>query len=318
MIAIGVGIDYSLLIVTRYRAALQRGLDPEAAVGEAVGTAGRSVVFAGATVMVSLLGMVVMSLPYLYGVAIGSALAVGVMVALSVTLLPAVLGFVGHHIDRLRVPFVKAEPRPAPHHWRSGGAGRSSTGRGGRRSPASCCSWCSAAPALSLRLGFPDAGNGPEVADQPPRLRHPHRRVRTGPQRRRCSSSPTSSAGGTLADVDALRSALAAVDGVDAVTPPAVNEAGDTAVLGVVPSTSPQDEATEALLRTVRDDVIPTTVAGTGIDALVGGLTASFLDQNRDHRRPAPAVHRRRRRAQLHPAAGRVPIGARRRQGRRS
>jgi RND superfamily putative drug exporter len=140
MIAIGVGIDYSLLIVTRYRAALQRGLDPEAAVGEAVGTAGRAVVFAGATVMVSLLGMIVMNLPYLYGVAIGSALAVGVMVALSVTLLPAVLGFVGHTstVSACRSP----RPTGPDVHWPSGGAGRSSTGRGGRRSPDSCCSSC--------------------------------------------------------------------------------------------------------------------------------------------------------------------------------
>ena len=277
MIAIGVGIDYSLLIVTRYRAALQRGLDPEAAVGEAVGTAGRAVVFAGATVMVSLLGMIVMNLPYLYGVAIGSALAVGVMVALSVTLLPAVLGFVGHHIDRLRVPFVKAN-RPGPslafrwsraiqhRPWRAAFAGL-------------VLLLVLAAPALSLRLGFPDAGNGPESLTS--RRAYDTLTDAYGPGHNGTLLVVADlAAGGTLADVDALRSALAAVDGVDAVTPPAVNEAGDTAVLGVVPSTSPQDEATEALLRTVRDDVIPTSVAGTGIDARVGGLTASFLDQN--------------------------------------
>ena len=233
MIAIGVGIDYSLLIVTRYRAALQRGLHPEAAVGEAVGTAGRAVVFAGVTVMVSLLGMIVMNLPYLYGVAIGSALAVGVMVALSITLLPAVLGFVGTNIDRLRVPFVKAN-RPGPslafrwsraiqhRPWRAVTAGF-------------VLLLVLAAPALSLRLGFPDAGNGPESLTS--RRAYDTLTDAYGPGHNGTLLVVADlTAGGTLADVDTLRTELAAIDGVDAVTPPTVNEAGDTAVLGVVPS----------------------------------------------------------------------------------
>ena len=198
MIAIGVGIDYSLLIVTRYRAALQRGLDPEAAVGEAVGTAGRAVVFAGVTVMVSLLGMIVMNLPYLYGVAIGSALAVGVMVALSVTLLPAVLGFVGTNIDRLRVPFVKANrPRPSLAYPVEPGDPASAVAGGDRRTRAAPRARRAGA-VVAARL--PRRRQRPRVTDQPPRLRHPHRRLRTGPQRhparrrrphRRRAPSPT-------------------------------------------------------------------------------------------------------------------------------
>ena len=103
----------------------------------AVGTAGRSVLFAGATVMISLLGMVVMRLPYLHGVAFGSALAVGIMMALAVTLLPAVLGFVGTAIDRFHVPFFgRSRPiRAAP--CRSAGAGSCSAARGLPLSPAS-------------------------------------------------------------------------------------------------------------------------------------------------------------------------------------
>ena len=137
MIAIGVGIDYSLLIITRYRASLHDGLDPHESVVIAVATAGRAVLFAGTTVMISLLGMMVMGLPYLRGVAFGSALAVGVMMALSVTLLPAVLGFVGHTIDRLHVPFVGRTTPDDP--CRSVGAESCSAAPGTPRSVAWLC-----------------------------------------------------------------------------------------------------------------------------------------------------------------------------------
>ncbi|HJR25919.1 MAG TPA: MMPL family transporter [Acidimicrobiales bacterium] len=277
MIAIGVGIDYSLLIVTRYRAALGEGLDPGDAVVEAAGTAGRSVVFAGATVMVSLLGMVVMRLPYLHGVAFGSALAVGVMVALSVTLLPAVLGFVGRNIDRLHVPFVEtAVPeRSLAHRW----------SRAIQRRP-----WPAALgglllllalafPATGLRLGFPDAGNGPESLSS--RRAYDLLTDAYGPGRNGTLLVVADLAdGGDLGDVDRLRNELAVTPGVASVADPIVDEAGSTAVLGVVPTTSPQDEATEVLLRTVRDEVVPNAVAGTGLEVRVGGLTAGFLDQS--------------------------------------
>jgi RND superfamily putative drug exporter len=276
MIAIGVGIDYSLLIVTRYRAALGRGLDPEDAVLEAVGTAGKSVVLAGATVMVSLLGMVVMRLPYLHGVAFGSAMAVGIMVVLAVTLLPAVLGFVGRGIDRLHVPFVRRSTpdRSLSFRW--------SRGIQQRPWPAAVAGLgvllVLSAPALGLRLGFPDAGNGP-----------------TSLTSRRAYDTLTDSfgagrngtllvvadltTGGDAKDVERLGAGLARTPGVDAVAAPIVSPSGDTAVLSVVPSTSPQDEATKELLTTVRQEVIPAAIDGAGIEVHVGGLTAAFLDQ---------------------------------------
>ena len=277
MIAIGVGIDYSLLIVTRYRTALHRGLDPEEAIVEAVGTAGRSVIFAGATVMVSLLGMVVMRLPYLHGVAFGSALSVGVMVALSVTLLPAILGFAGHNIDRLHVPFVKvtAPEQSLAHRW----------SRAIQRRP-----WIAAlaglvallalaAPATGLRLGFPDAGNGPESLSS--RRAYDLLTDAYGPGRNGTFLVVADLAGGGgLDDVEQLRSALTATEGVAGVAEPIVDDVAATAVLGVVPATSPQDEATGSLLRTVREEVIPAATADTGLEVQVGGLTAGFLDQS--------------------------------------
>jgi RND superfamily putative drug exporter len=276
MIAIGVGIDYSLLIVTRYRSALRRGLEPESAVIEAVGTAGRSVIFAGATVMVSLLGMVVMRLPYLHGVALGSAIAVGVMVVLAVTLLPALLGFVGHTIDRVHVPFVGRTPseRSWSHRW----------SRHVQRRPLIAAAvglaalLALAAPALGLRLGFPDAGNGPTSLTS--RRAYDTLTESFGPGRNGTFLVVADLAGGgSPADVERLREGIAGTPGVESVAPIRFSRAGDTAVLQVVPSTSPQDEETKDLLGTVRSSVIPAAVDGTGIDVRVGGLTASFVDQ---------------------------------------
>ena len=160
-IGIGVGIDYALFIVTRYRSGLRDGLDPRAAVSDAIGTAGRAVLFAGGTVMISLFGMVVMRLPYLHGVAFGSVIAVGIVMAASVTLLPAVIGFVGRNIDRLHVPFTRRDTtvqRTVSYRW----------SRIVQRRPAAAAAVgllalvALAAPALGLRLGFPDASSGPE------------------------------------------------------------------------------------------------------------------------------------------------------------
>src|SRR5690606_20332334 len=107
MIGIGVGIDYALFIVTRYRSALAEGREPRDAVLVAGGTAGRAVVFAGSTVVVSIFGLVLMGRDYLWGVTMATSLAVAVVVLASVTLLPALLGFCGHRIDRLRLPWFR-------------------------------------------------------------------------------------------------------------------------------------------------------------------------------------------------------------------
>ena len=277
MIAIGVGIDYSLLIVTRYRNALHDGHHPRRAVVTAVGTAGRSVLFAGATVMISLLGMVVMRLPYLYGVAFGSALAVGIMMALAVTLLPAVLGFVGTTIDRLHVPFLgrTRDPRRTLSFRWSRVVQR-------RPWPAAIASLAVlltlAAPVLGLRLGFPDAGNGPDSLTS--RRAYNLLTDGFGPGfNGHLLVTADLSAGGSTADLEALRARLQATDGVVAVSPTVLNPAGDTAVIAVTPASAPQADQTETLLKAVRDEVVPAVIDGTGATVYVGGLTAAFLDQ---------------------------------------
>jgi len=99
MIGIGVGIDYALFIVTRFREGLRAGLSPQDATVNAADTAGRAVLFAGITVMISLLGMYMMGMSFVYGLAVGGSATVGIMVVASLTLLPALLSFVGHRID---------------------------------------------------------------------------------------------------------------------------------------------------------------------------------------------------------------------------
>ena len=111
MIGLGVGIDYALLIVTRYRSELAAGAEPRRAVLTAMATAGRSVVFAGVTVVISLLGMLTMNQPYVPGVAFSAVLTVLAVMLAALTLLPALLGFAGRNIDRLRMPF---RPRRRP------------------------------------------------------------------------------------------------------------------------------------------------------------------------------------------------------------
>src|SRR5207342_1348630 len=103
MVGIGVGIDYALFIVTRYRDAQARGLRPVDAIVEAMSTAGRAVAFAGCTVVISLLGMFLMGLPFLYGLALGTSTAVLVAVLAALTLIPALLGVLGRHLDRLSI-----------------------------------------------------------------------------------------------------------------------------------------------------------------------------------------------------------------------
>ena len=135
MIGLGVGIDYALFIVTRHRENLQLGLTVEDAAGRALATAGSAVLFAGITVMIAICGLAIAGIPLVTVMGLTAGLTVAVMVAVALTLLPALLGFAGHKIDSVRLPFMRRRaprPRPGPRASRCGtaGAARSPRTRG--------------------------------------------------------------------------------------------------------------------------------------------------------------------------------------------
>jgi putative drug exporter of the RND superfamily len=276
IIGIGVGIDYALLIVTRYRAALAEGLDPRQAVVVAGTTAGRAVVYAGATAVVALLGLVLIGTFYL-GVALAVSLAVLTVVLAAVTVLPALLGFTGHTINKLRLPW----PRAARDDGR-GPAWRWSRLMQRRPLPAALAALALllllSAPALDLRLGQPDAGSHPE--DMTTRQAFDLVTAGFGPGFNGPLLVAVDLEGvedqGRVADD--LARGIEPAAGVAAVTPPELNTAGDAAVIHVVPTTGPQDRETRDLVRELRRTVLPDALDGTGATAHVGGTVANFVD----------------------------------------
>src|ERR687897_416486 len=268
LIGIGVGIDYALLVLTRFRSAMDDGKDRHDAVVEAVTTAGRSVVIAGATVVIAVLGLFLTGLPYMFGVAVSASLAVLVVMVAAVTLLPALLSYLGPKVDRLRIPFLgqrlKAE-----------GNGESPAARWShavQRRPwtaaiaATAVLLALAAPALGMRLGFPDAGNDPP--DTMTRQAYDLNTEGFGPG----TNGPLVIAAelpdpDAQSDIDALAKQLRGEDGVAFVPPPQVNQAGTAAIVTVIPTTSPQDAETEDLVNRLRADVVPEALAGPGVTA---------------------------------------------------
>src|SRR5262245_59777070 len=165
LIGIGVGIDYALLVLTRFRSAIRDGKDRHDAVVEAVTTAGRSVLIAGCTVVIAVLGLCLTGLPYMYGVAISTSLAVLVVMLASITLLPAILAYLGPRVDRLKIPLLGRHLEAEGNDGRESLAARWSHAVQRRPWPAAILATvlllALAAPALGMRLGFPDAGNDP-------------------------------------------------------------------------------------------------------------------------------------------------------------
>jgi putative drug exporter of the RND superfamily len=277
MIGLGVGIDYALFIVTRYRSALAEGREPHQAVELAGTTAGRAVVFAGSTVVISIFGLLLMGRSYLWGVALATSLAVTTVVFASITVLPALLGFAGRNIDRLRMPWFRhdVEGRPTLS-WR--------WSRMMQRRPlaaglaALVVLLLLTAPATGLRFGMPDAGNGTD--DLTSKRAYDLVSESYGPGANGPLLVAVDLAYASPEAPDAIAANLADTPGVATVVPPVVNEAGDAAVISVIPTTGPQDQATEDLVHTLRDDVLPPTVEGAGATASVGGTTASFIDDS--------------------------------------
>ena len=281
MIGIGVGVDYALFIVTRYRQGLHDGLDPEAAVILAVTTSGRAVLFAGCTVVIALTGMFLMGLSFVNGLAVGAGFAVFITMVASVTLLPAMLGFTGRNIDKFRLP--RFHSSSATHEARAGFWFRWSRTIQRRPWPfalgALAILVVLALPTTNVKLGFPDAGNDPKTTTT--RTAYDLLSKGFGPGYNGpllvAVSLPQPS---DMAVVQKLDSALRADPGAATVSPPVTNSPTNptAAIITVIPKTAPQDSATATWVRHVRHDIIKPAVAGTAVEAKTTGNASFNID----------------------------------------
>ncbi len=305
MIGLGVGIDYALFILTRFREAYATPgptfENARESVVQAIDTAGRAVLFAGCTVVIALLGMMLLGVDFLYGVAISASIGVLLVMLASLTLLPALLTISGAKVAAGgRRARAKARARAAaaqahgsgPEGGVAGTPGSASTAGAGaawlrwaalvQRRPRSIAAVSAivmlaiAAPATALRLGSSDAGNDPTA----------HTTYRayeliaegfgegfSGPLLV-VAKLPTASGQA----VQRLRSAIAATHGVLGVAPPRLSPDGSVATLTVYPGSSPQAYATTQLVQDLRANVVPPLEKQTGIAVYVGGVTAGSVD----------------------------------------
>jgi RND superfamily putative drug exporter len=311
MIGLGVGIDYALFILTRFREAYGApGVtyhDARESVVEAIDTAGRAVLFAGCTVVIALLGMMLLGVDFLYGVAISASIGVLLVMLASLTLLPALLTIAGARVA-IGGRRARARARAAEE---AGGAGAApaATVAAGRtwlrwsafvqRRPKTIAAAAAltmlviAAPATALRLGSSDASNDPAsqtthrayellaqgfgegfngpllVVAKVPNPKH------EAAENGVLLTEPVS-AGKTR--VESLRAAIAATPGVVSVAPAKLNPTGAVATITVYPRSSPQAYATTQLVSRLREHVVPPIEARTGMTVYVGGVTAGAVD----------------------------------------
>ncbi|MFF9275252.1 MMPL family transporter [Streptomyces griseosporeus] len=268
LIGLGVGIDYALFIVTRHRRGILKGMDPEQSAVTALNTSGRAVLFAGGTVCIALAGMLVTNLRFLDGVVIGTSLTVVLSVLAAVTLLPALLGFLGPRVlSRRQRRRLAAE---GPEQERASGLAARWSGTVQKR-PRTIAALALvvmavlALPVLSLRLGATDQGN--DDASTTTRKAYDLLAEGFGPG----FNGPLQvvSEGG---DATALVKGIQATEGVARAV--ALPPARGVTVIQVIPTTSPQSKETDDLIDTLRGEVIPRA----GAEAHVGGVTAVSKD----------------------------------------
>ncbi|WP_229076324.1 MMPL family transporter [Actinoplanes sp. DH11] len=312
LVGLGVGIDYALLVLSRFRGELAAGADRATAVRTALDTAGRTVFFAGTTVIIALLGLVLLGLGALQGVAVALAVTVLVTMLAALVLLPALLGLFGARLERAMHRRRKGA-REEGRLWR-----RWSDAVARRPWPAVLLPLVAlagmSAPVVGMRLGFADAGNdaasktstrayellaqgfGPGVNGPLVVVVDTGRRGQAkatgsegpaestgseGPAESTGDRRPARSTGGSAsaeAAAGAVQRAVAATPGVAAATAPILAPGGDVATVIAFPKSAPQDEATAELVATLRDDVLVPVARENDVTVLVGGPTAAVID----------------------------------------
>jgi putative drug exporter of the RND superfamily len=278
MIGLGVGIDYSLFIVTRFRQLLHDGLSPQDAAAEAGASAGRAVLFAGLTVAISVSGLAVIGLDFVTKLGIGSALGVLTTVLIANSLLIAVLAKLGHKIDRLKVPFLPRldESEAARENTIFARWGRFVTRNARVIFPIVLLAVLAlGATSALVRLGAADQGTQP-----------------TGQTARRAYDLLAEGFGAgfngpipIVVDVNSdpeapqrIYERVQGLEGVASAREPQLNDEETVGIVFVTPDSAPQDEKTDALVDRLRSDVVPTATEGGDAVAYVSGLTAAFKD----------------------------------------
>ena len=285
LIGLGVGVDYALFIVTRHRQGLLAGRDTEESIVEAVNTSGRAVLFAGIIVCIALLGMFALGVTFLYGLAVSAAIGVALTMIAALTLLPALLGFIGPKVMSRRQKRSLATDGPRV-------VGLGSKGFWPR--------WANfvrdrpvlpavvaliavvliALPFFSLRLGSSDQGNDPVGTTT--RTAYDTLATGFGPgfngplQVVAVVHGPEDQA--ALGRVVAAAKVQPNVASVSAPILIPDKTGSEVATFNVYPKSAPQDAATTTLINRLRDQTVPKAVAGSGLTVYVGGLTAVFVD----------------------------------------
>jgi RND superfamily putative drug exporter len=277
LVGLGVGIDYALFIVTRFRRAIHEGKSVHESIRIAMTTSGRSVLFAGIIVCISMLGLFTVGLSFLSGVGVAASISVIVSMIASLTLLPALLSIIGKNIDRLRIPFKKL------HAEEEGGKGWK---KWADKIQAHPVRWAVSStlillficvPVTQIRLGASDSGNdavGTTTRQAYDSLAKGFGPGFNGPITMLADVSNQKSADSTSQVIDIIK----AQPDVAAVLPAIPTQDGKYQLITVYPKSSPQSEATSNFISELREDVIPQIQKETGVSIQVGGLVAIFKD----------------------------------------
>ncbi len=289
LIGLGVGVDYALFIVTRFRESLQAGAVPQDAAATAMRTAGRTVLIAGTTVVIGMLGLLLLRQPLLNGVAVAAAATVAMTLAGSLTLLPALLGFTGTRLagparlrfPQARFPRLAGSPRRRDPAARIGSGSRPAAERWAgmiQRRPVIAAVLSAgvilalAAPALGLKLNMPDESAQSRATMGYQSYATMARGFGPGFDAPLIIAARLPS---PAASTGSLAAAVRATPGVAHVTPVIISSDRRAAMMIAYPSTGEQDTATNALVNRLRDTVLPRATAGTGIRAYLTGPNAA-------------------------------------------
>ena len=273
MIGLGVGIDYALFVVTRHQEQLRTGMALEDSVARATSTSGAAVVFSGGTVIIALLALALAGIPEVSALGYTAAIVVVVAVLAALTLLPAILASLGPRIDALRIR--RPVGAQGSRRWRR-------CGEAIARRPAAALTaglgalLLLAAPTTALHLGQTDAGDAPRGTEERrlfdlmakgfgPGSDAQLALVVTGVQR------------DDVVPIQRIVAALEADPGIARLSPPLLGRDRTTAVVAITPTTAPADRATDALVKRIRREIAP-AVAGTDLNAYLGGRTAGYVD----------------------------------------